>query len=132
MERLFVRLAMAVGALRDIAVLVLVAGNAGQRPVLAGAPQQFDENLGMAGPTGARWHIFAKDDLSWLMNRMALETGWQFLPLNMRLVTGKAGWFESVRCVARGTGNFCVLARVCGKRVTYGTVALKAGGYKLR
>jgi hypothetical protein len=39
MECLFVRLAMTVGALRDIAVLVLVAGNAGQRPVLAGAPQ---------------------------------------------------------------------------------------------
>jgi len=75
MEYLFVGLAMTVGTVWYIAVLVLVAGDAGQRPVLAGVPQQFDENLGMAGTTGARGHIFAQGDLSWLVNRMALETG---------------------------------------------------------
>ena len=39
-ERLFVRLAMTVGTLRDIAVFVLVAGYAGDRPVLAGVLRQ--------------------------------------------------------------------------------------------
>lgn len=125
------RLAMTVGTLRNVAVLVLVAGDTGQRPVFAGISQQFDEYLCMAGTTGARGHIFGKGDLPRLMNRMALEAGWQFLPLKMRLVTGEAGWFETVRCVARGTGNFCVLARVCDKLVTDGTVTVETGGYKL-
>jgi len=49
----------------------------------------------------------------------------------MRLVTGEAGWFETVRCVARGTGNFCVLARVCDKLITYGAMTVETGGYKL-
>jgi len=40
-ERLFVRFAMAVGTLRDKAVFVLVAGYAGDRPVLAAALRQF-------------------------------------------------------------------------------------------
>ena len=55
--RLFVRLAMAVGTLRYIAVLVLVAGDTGYRPVLAGVILQFVEYLAMAGATGARWYI---------------------------------------------------------------------------
>jgi len=122
---------MTVGTLRYIAVFVLVAGDASQRPVLTGVPQQFDEYLGMAGTTGARWHIFAKGDLSRLMDRVALEAGWQFLTLDMRLMTGETGWFEAVRCVTRATGNFCVLARVCDKLITYGAVTVETGGYKL-
>ena len=39
-ERLFVRFAMTVGTLRDIAVFVLVAGYAGQRSVFAGVLRQ--------------------------------------------------------------------------------------------
>ena len=39
-ERLFVRFAMTVGTLRDIAVFVLVTGYAGQRPVFAGVLRQ--------------------------------------------------------------------------------------------
>jgi len=49
----------------------------------------------------------------------------------MRLVTGEAGWFETMGCVARGAGNFCVLARVCDELITYGTVAFETGVYKL-
>jgi hypothetical protein len=41
MERLFVRLAMTVGTLRDKAVFVPVAGYAGDRSVLAAALRQF-------------------------------------------------------------------------------------------
>ena len=74
-ESLFVRLAVTVGTLRHIAVSVLVAGYAGQRPVLAGVLRQLVEYLGMAGTTGARGHILAEGDLQWLMNRMARETG---------------------------------------------------------
>lgn len=74
-ECLFVRLAMTVGTLRYIAVSVLVAGYAGQRPVLAGVLRQLVEYLGMAGTTGARGHILAEGDLQRLMNRMARETG---------------------------------------------------------
>lgn len=125
------RLAMTVGTLRYIAVLVLVAGDAGQRPVLAGVPQQFDEYLGMAGSTGTRGHIFAESYLFRLVNRVALETFRQGLSFDMRLVTGKAGRLETVRCVARGTGHLCVLARVCDQLITYGTVAVEAGVYKL-
>jgi len=76
MECLFVGLAMAVGTLWNVAVLVLMAGDAGQCPVFTGVSQQFYEYLGMAGTTGARGHIFGKGNLSWLMNRMALEAGW--------------------------------------------------------
>ena len=43
----------------------------------------------------------------------------------MRFVTGEAGRFEAVRCVARYTGNLRVLARVFDKLLTDGTVAVE-------
>lgn len=51
-NRLFVRLAMAIGTLRDVFVPVLVAGDAGNGPVLAGTVGQFLEHLGMTGTAG--------------------------------------------------------------------------------
>jgi hypothetical protein len=56
-------LAMAVGTLRYIAVLVLVAGDAGYRPVLAGTLRQFVEYFAMTGTASARRHIRAENDL---------------------------------------------------------------------
>ena len=49
----FVRLAMAVGALRHIAVFILMAGYACQLAMLALVTRQFAENLGVAGSAGA-------------------------------------------------------------------------------
>ena len=49
----------------------------------------------------------------------------------MRFVTGEAGRFEAVRCMARHTGNFRVLARVFDKLLTDGTVAVETKVYKL-
>lgn len=131
MECLFVRLAMTVGTLRHIAVFVLVAGYAGQRPVLADVLRQFVEYLGMAGSTCAGGNILGEGDLQRPMDRMARQTGCQCLPFGMRFVTGEAGRLEAVRCVARHTGNLRVLARVCDQLLTDGTVAVEAGVYKL-
>ena len=49
----------------------------------------------------------------------------------MRFVTGEAGRFEAVRCVARQTGNLRVLARVFDKLLPDGAVAVEAEIYKL-
>lgn len=87
-DYLFVWFAMAVGTLRYIAVLVLVAGDTGYLTVLAGVLRQYAEYLLMAGTTGARWNIIAVGYSQWLMNRMALETCRECLPFGMRFVTG--------------------------------------------
>ena len=65
------------------------------------------------------------------MNQMALIAGYQCLPNGMGFVASEAGGFETVRCVARHTGNFRVLARVFDKLITDGAVAVEAGVYKL-
>ena len=75
MECLIVWLAMTVGTLRYIAVLVLVAGDAGYRLVLTGTLRQFVEYFVMTGTASARRHITTENDLLWLVNRMALEAG---------------------------------------------------------
>ena len=69
------RLAMAIGTLRYITVLVLVAVDTCQLAVLAGGIRQFGEYLGMAGAASVRGDVLAEADLQRLMNRMALETG---------------------------------------------------------
>src|SRR5512133_3109228 len=74
-ERCLVRLAVTVGALRYITVLVLMAGDTGQSPVLTGGIRQLAEYLGMAGTTGARGNILAEADLPWLVNRVARKAG---------------------------------------------------------
>ena len=96
MECLVVWLAMAVGTLRHIAVLALVAGDAGYSPVLAGTIRQFGEYFAVTGTARVRRHIRTEHDLSWLVNRMALEAHWNCLPGSMRFVAGKAGRFEAV------------------------------------
>lgn len=125
-EQLIVRLAMAVGALRHIAVLVLVTGDAREGPVFGGALRQCVQYLGMTGTAGGRRHIFAERDLPRLVNRMTLEAGLQCQPLGMRFVAGKAGRLETVRCVARHAGNLRVLARECDELFTDGAVAVEA------
>lgn len=82
-ECLFVRLAVTVGTLRNIAVFVLVACYAGQRPVLAGIVCQFAEYLGMAGAAGARRHILGKRDLQRPVNLMTLSAACQCQPFGM-------------------------------------------------
>lgn len=84
----------------------------------------------MTGTAGSRRDILAESDLSWPVNRMALEAGLQCQPLGMGFVAGKAGRFETVRGVARHAGNLRVLARVCDELFTDGTVAVEAGAGK--
>ena len=104
-ECLVVRLAVTVGTLRHIAMLVLVAGDAGQCMVLAGALRQFVQDWGMTGAAGARRHILGEGDLQRLMNLVACEAVRHCLSGDMRFVTGEAGRFKAVRRVARHTGN---------------------------
>src|SRR5450759_3468409 len=80
----------------------------------------------MTGTARARRHITAEKDLQRLVNRMALGTGCRSLSGSMRFVTGETGRFEAVRCVARHTGNLRVLARVCDKLLTDGSMAVEA------
>lgn len=75
MECLIVWLAMAVGTLRNVAVLALVAGDAGYRLVLAGALRQFVEYFAMTGTARVRRHITFENDLQWLVNLMTLSAG---------------------------------------------------------
>src|SRR6185369_12276836 len=126
MECLVVRQAMAVGTLRNITVLVLVAGYAGYGSVFAGAVRQFVEYLAVTGRAGIRRLSFAEEYLPRPVNRMALEAVRHGLSFDMGLVAGEAGRFEAVRSVAHRAGNLCVLARVCGKLVTDGAVAVEA------
>ena len=49
----------------------------------------------------------------------------------MRFVTGEAGRYEAVRCMARHTGNLRMLARVFDKLLPDGAVAVEAVIYQL-
>jgi hypothetical protein len=130
-EGLFVRQTVTVGTLRYKAVLVLVAGHAGQGTVLAGVVRQLGEDLAMTGTTGTRGYILVEGDLQRPVNRMTLGAAGQCQTFGMGFVTVEAGRFETVRGVADGTGKLRVLARELYQLITGTAVAVETGIYQL-
>lgn len=64
--------------------------------MFAGSFRQLGHNCRVTGTAGVRRRIRGKDDVPWLMNRVALETERHCLPFGMRLVTGETGRLEAV------------------------------------
>jgi hypothetical protein len=106
-----VRSLVALGALRDVAVLVVVALRAVHVFVTARGLGPFCVDLGVAGPAGCRVLFRAVGHHLRLVDRVAGGAGAVCLALVVRLVALRAGGLEAVRGVAACAAEQGVLAR---------------------
>ncbi len=126
MDLLLVRSPVALGALRNQPVLRMMTGCTVYFSVLARRALPFGVNAAVARTTGDSRRISSIGDHERFVNLVAFGTGCQFLSRMVRLVTGKAGWFEAMRRVARLAGESRMFARERGKLLFGGSMALAA------
>lgn len=94
MDLLFVRSAVALGALRHKAVLGMMTGSTVDLAMLARGSLPLGIDPAVTGTAGDGRSIFFVGDLQGLVHRMTFGAGRQLLSRVMRLVAGEAGRLE--------------------------------------